>query len=138
MLFSFQVFYTEMRNGRPLGTASLMEVPLSLDMLTTVSIQRVLIMLLYGNFKNGQPVYNLKYILSDQKWTAKTHCSSHLRTCISEVSSRPLLFRFCYRCVTSTNIQHTDCQCTCQRHIHHTQKQLFSCNALVGDALRYI
>ncbi|KAI3372805.1 hypothetical protein L3Q82_023266 [Scortum barcoo] len=31
----FKVFYTEMRNGRPLGTASLMEVPLSLDMLTT-------------------------------------------------------------------------------------------------------
>lgn len=47
MLFYFQVFYTEMRNGRPLGTASLMEVPLSLDMLTTVSIHRVLIMLLY-------------------------------------------------------------------------------------------
>lgn len=33
----FQVFYTEMKNNRPLGVASLMEVPLSLDMLTTVS-----------------------------------------------------------------------------------------------------
>ncbi|KAG7223438.1 hypothetical protein INR49_015541 [Caranx melampygus] len=29
------VFYTEMRNGHPMGTASLLEVPLSLDMLTT-------------------------------------------------------------------------------------------------------
>lgn len=35
-----QVFYTEMKNGRTVGTASIMEVPLSLDMLTTVSIQR--------------------------------------------------------------------------------------------------
>lgn len=33
----FQVFYTEVRNGRPLGAASATEVPLSLDMLTTVS-----------------------------------------------------------------------------------------------------
>lgn len=33
----FQVFYTEARNGRPLGAASAREVPLSLDMLTTVS-----------------------------------------------------------------------------------------------------
>ena len=33
----FQVFYTEMKSGRPVGAASLMEVPLSLDMLTTVS-----------------------------------------------------------------------------------------------------
>lgn len=33
----FQVFYTEVRNGRPLGVASATEVPLSLDMLTTVS-----------------------------------------------------------------------------------------------------
>ncbi|XP_032372298.1 pikachurin isoform X2 [Etheostoma spectabile] len=31
----YKVFYTEMRNGHPTGTASLMEVPLSLDMLTT-------------------------------------------------------------------------------------------------------
>ncbi|CAK6973835.1 pikachurin isoform X2 [Scomber scombrus] len=31
----YKVFYTEMKNGRPLDTASLMEVPLSLDMLTT-------------------------------------------------------------------------------------------------------
>ncbi|XP_047446886.1 pikachurin isoform X2 [Mugil cephalus] len=31
----YKVFYTEMRNGRPVGAASLMEVPLSLDMLTT-------------------------------------------------------------------------------------------------------
>uniref|UniRef100_A0A4W6GBU6 EGF like, fibronectin type III and laminin G domains n=1 Tax=Lates calcarifer TaxID=8187 RepID=A0A4W6GBU6_LATCA len=31
----YKVFYTEMRNGNPIGTASLMEVPLSLDMLTT-------------------------------------------------------------------------------------------------------
>ncbi|XP_054630207.1 pikachurin [Dunckerocampus dactyliophorus] len=31
----YKVFYTEMKNGRPLGTASVLEVPLSLDMLTT-------------------------------------------------------------------------------------------------------
>ncbi|KAF7652997.1 hypothetical protein LDENG_00088920, partial [Lucifuga dentata] len=31
----YKVFYTEMKNNRPLGTASLLEVPLSLDMLTT-------------------------------------------------------------------------------------------------------
>ncbi|KAM9360430.1 pikachurin isoform 2-T2 [Symphorus nematophorus] len=31
----YKVFYTEMKNGRPLGASSLMEVPLSLDMLTT-------------------------------------------------------------------------------------------------------
>lgn len=31
----YKVFYTEMKNGRPVGSASLMEVPLSLDMLTT-------------------------------------------------------------------------------------------------------
>ncbi|XP_077601111.1 pikachurin-like [Stigmatopora nigra] len=31
----YKVFYTEMKNGRPLGTASVKEVPLSLDMLTT-------------------------------------------------------------------------------------------------------
>ncbi|TDH12776.1 hypothetical protein EPR50_G00051200 [Perca flavescens] len=31
----YKVFYTEIRNGHPMGTASLMEVPLSLDMLTT-------------------------------------------------------------------------------------------------------
>ncbi|KAK9522827.1 hypothetical protein VZT92_019269 [Zoarces viviparus] len=31
----YKVFYTEMRNDRPMDTASLMEVPLSLDMLTT-------------------------------------------------------------------------------------------------------
>nr|XP_040052348.1 pikachurin isoform X1 [Gasterosteus aculeatus aculeatus] len=31
----YKVFYTEMRNGRPMATESLMEVPLSLDMLTT-------------------------------------------------------------------------------------------------------
>ncbi|XP_058491162.1 pikachurin isoform X1 [Solea solea] len=31
----YKVFYTEIRNGHPLGSASLMEVPLSLDMLTT-------------------------------------------------------------------------------------------------------
>lgn len=31
----YKVFYTEVRNGRPSGTASLLEVPLSLDMLTT-------------------------------------------------------------------------------------------------------
>ncbi|XP_037339550.2 pikachurin [Pungitius pungitius] len=31
----YKVFYTEMRNGRPMGPESLMEVPLSLDMLTT-------------------------------------------------------------------------------------------------------
>ncbi|KAM7416825.1 hypothetical protein PAMA_018745 [Pampus argenteus] len=31
----YKVFYTELKNGRPLGAASLMEVPLSLDMLTT-------------------------------------------------------------------------------------------------------
>ncbi|XP_072289150.1 pikachurin-like [Eucyclogobius newberryi] len=31
----YKVFYTEMRSGRPVGSASLMEVPLSLDMLTT-------------------------------------------------------------------------------------------------------
>lgn len=36
----FQVFYTEIRNGDPMGTASLLEVPLSLDMLTTVSVQK--------------------------------------------------------------------------------------------------
>lgn len=41
----FQVFYTEIKNGHPVGSASLMEVPLSLDMLTTVSIQRVLTLL---------------------------------------------------------------------------------------------
>lgn len=39
-LDGFQVFYTEMRNGHPMGTASLLEVPLSLDMLTTVSVQK--------------------------------------------------------------------------------------------------
>ncbi|KAM7392068.1 hypothetical protein PAMP_022707 [Pampus punctatissimus] len=33
--YGLEVFYTELKNGRPLGTASLMEVPLSLDMLTT-------------------------------------------------------------------------------------------------------
>uniref|UniRef100_A0A3Q4GWL1 EGF like, fibronectin type III and laminin G domains n=1 Tax=Neolamprologus brichardi TaxID=32507 RepID=A0A3Q4GWL1_NEOBR len=31
----YKVFYTEMKNGRTVGTASIMEVPLSLDMLTT-------------------------------------------------------------------------------------------------------
>ncbi|XP_073322873.1 pikachurin isoform X2 [Pagrus major] len=31
----YKVFYTEMKSGRPVGAASLMEVPLSLDMLTT-------------------------------------------------------------------------------------------------------
>ncbi|XP_068168050.1 pikachurin isoform X2 [Antennarius striatus] len=31
----YKVFYTELRHGRPLGSASLMEVPLSLDILTT-------------------------------------------------------------------------------------------------------
>nr|XP_057927410.1 pikachurin isoform X2 [Doryrhamphus excisus] len=31
----YKVFYTEIKNGRPLGTASVLEVPLSLDMLTT-------------------------------------------------------------------------------------------------------
>ncbi|CAJ1068912.1 pikachurin isoform X2 [Xyrichtys novacula] len=31
----YKVFYTEMRNGRPMGAPSLMDVPLSLDMLTT-------------------------------------------------------------------------------------------------------
>ncbi|XP_061757838.1 pikachurin isoform X1 [Nerophis ophidion] len=31
----YKVFYTEMKNGRPLGTAAVLEVPLSLDMLTT-------------------------------------------------------------------------------------------------------
>ncbi|KAM9857833.1 pikachurin isoform 2-T2 [Aulostomus maculatus] len=31
----YKVFYTEMKNNRPQGTASLMEVPLSLEMLTT-------------------------------------------------------------------------------------------------------
>ncbi|KAK5871117.1 hypothetical protein PBY51_004015 [Eleginops maclovinus] len=31
----YKVFYTEMRNGRPMDTGSLMEVPLNLDMLTT-------------------------------------------------------------------------------------------------------
>ncbi|CAG5923603.1 unnamed protein product [Menidia menidia] len=31
----YKVFYTEMKNSRPAGTTSLMEVPLSLDMLTT-------------------------------------------------------------------------------------------------------
>ncbi|KAM4575794.1 pikachurin isoform 1-T1 [Odontesthes bonariensis] len=31
----YKVFYTEMKNGRPVGTTSLMEVPLGLDMLTT-------------------------------------------------------------------------------------------------------
>ncbi|XP_037536294.1 pikachurin [Nematolebias whitei] len=31
----YKVFYTEMKNGRAVGTASIMEVPLSLDMLTT-------------------------------------------------------------------------------------------------------
>ncbi|XP_071774093.2 pikachurin isoform X1 [Centroberyx gerrardi] len=31
----YKVFYTEMRSNRPLGSASLLEVPLSLDMLTT-------------------------------------------------------------------------------------------------------
>ncbi|XP_041855691.1 pikachurin isoform X2 [Melanotaenia boesemani] len=31
----YKVFYTEMKNGRPISTTSLMEVPLSLDMLTT-------------------------------------------------------------------------------------------------------
>ncbi|XP_026176892.1 pikachurin-like [Mastacembelus armatus] len=31
----YKVFYTEVRNGRPVGAASLLEVPLSLDMLTT-------------------------------------------------------------------------------------------------------
>ncbi|KAJ0067959.1 hypothetical protein NL108_012678, partial [Boleophthalmus pectinirostris] len=31
----YKVFYTEMRGGRPVGSASVMEVPLSLDMLTT-------------------------------------------------------------------------------------------------------
>ncbi|XP_029019587.1 pikachurin isoform X2 [Betta splendens] len=31
----YKVFYTEMRSGRPAGAASLIEVPLSLDMLTT-------------------------------------------------------------------------------------------------------
>ncbi|XP_034547111.1 pikachurin isoform X3 [Notolabrus celidotus] len=31
----YKVFYTEMKNGRPTSTPSLMEVPLSLDMLTT-------------------------------------------------------------------------------------------------------
>uniref|UniRef100_A0A8C6MC59 EGF like, fibronectin type III and laminin G domains n=1 Tax=Nothobranchius furzeri TaxID=105023 RepID=A0A8C6MC59_NOTFU len=31
----YKVFYTEMKNGRPVATTSIMEVPLSLDMLTT-------------------------------------------------------------------------------------------------------
>uniref|UniRef100_A0A8D3DE99 Pikachurin n=1 Tax=Scophthalmus maximus TaxID=52904 RepID=A0A8D3DE99_SCOMX len=31
----YKVFYTEIKNGHPVGSASLMEVPLSLDMLTT-------------------------------------------------------------------------------------------------------
>uniref|UniRef100_A0A3Q3JAD0 EGF like, fibronectin type III and laminin G domains n=1 Tax=Monopterus albus TaxID=43700 RepID=A0A3Q3JAD0_MONAL len=31
----YKVFYTEMKNGRPMGTTSLIEVPLSLDRLTT-------------------------------------------------------------------------------------------------------
>ncbi|XP_008416718.1 pikachurin isoform X2 [Poecilia reticulata] len=31
----YKVFYTEMKNGRPISTTSIMEVPLSLDMLTT-------------------------------------------------------------------------------------------------------
>ncbi|KAG8011973.1 Pikachurin [Nibea albiflora] len=31
----YKVFYTELKNGRPLGAASLMEVPLGLDSLTT-------------------------------------------------------------------------------------------------------
>uniref|UniRef100_A0A3Q1CBW5 EGF like, fibronectin type III and laminin G domains n=1 Tax=Amphiprion ocellaris TaxID=80972 RepID=A0A3Q1CBW5_AMPOC len=31
----YKVFYNEMKNGRPVGTAASMEVPLSLDMLTT-------------------------------------------------------------------------------------------------------
>uniref|UniRef100_A0A096M2Z0 EGF like, fibronectin type III and laminin G domains n=1 Tax=Poecilia formosa TaxID=48698 RepID=A0A096M2Z0_POEFO len=31
----YKVFYTEMKNGRPVSTTSIMEVPLSLDMLTT-------------------------------------------------------------------------------------------------------
>eukprot|EP00064_Thunnus_orientalis_P002007 superscaffoldBa00000139_g2012 len=31
----YKVFYTELKNGRPLDTSSMMEVPLSLDMLTT-------------------------------------------------------------------------------------------------------
>ncbi|XP_030271778.1 pikachurin isoform X1 [Sparus aurata] len=31
----YKVFYTEMKSGRPVGAAALMEVPLSLDMLTT-------------------------------------------------------------------------------------------------------
>ncbi|XP_061623955.1 pikachurin isoform X3 [Phyllopteryx taeniolatus] len=31
----YKIFYTEIKNGRPFGTASVMEVPLSLDMLTT-------------------------------------------------------------------------------------------------------
>ncbi|XP_070690309.1 pikachurin [Pempheris klunzingeri] len=31
----YKVFYTELKNGRPVGAASFMEVPLSLDMLTT-------------------------------------------------------------------------------------------------------
>ncbi len=43
-LCDFQVFYTEVRNGRPLGAASLMEVPLSLDMLTTVSTRITLLL----------------------------------------------------------------------------------------------
>ncbi|XP_061674359.1 pikachurin isoform X2 [Syngnathoides biaculeatus] len=31
----YKIFYTEVKNGRPYGTSSVMEVPLSLDMLTT-------------------------------------------------------------------------------------------------------
>uniref|UniRef100_A0A3B5QJ30 EGF like, fibronectin type III and laminin G domains n=1 Tax=Xiphophorus maculatus TaxID=8083 RepID=A0A3B5QJ30_XIPMA len=31
----YKVFYTEMKNGRPISSTSIMEVPLSLDMLTT-------------------------------------------------------------------------------------------------------
>ncbi|XP_061134394.1 pikachurin-like [Syngnathus typhle] len=31
----YKIFYTELKNGRPLGTASVKDVPLSVDMLTT-------------------------------------------------------------------------------------------------------
>ena len=34
----YQVFYTEVRSNRLVGTAAILEVPLSLEMLTTVSI----------------------------------------------------------------------------------------------------
>lgn len=56
-VYDFQVFYTEVRNGRPSGAASLMEVPLSLDMLTTVSTLTYLCGFMSSHLEVNQTMY---------------------------------------------------------------------------------